>query len=81
MKKYKYCALTKYSSFLPDIIRIDEEYNITQYDVRTKKWVAAPDDISGIYTGDIESESITEEQANKIIERWNHIRSENLKKK
>ena len=80
MKKYKYHALTKYSSFLPDIIRIDEEYNITQYDVRTKKWIAAPDDILGIYTGDIESESITEEQANEIIKQTIAIREENLKK-
>lgn len=82
MKNYEYYALTKYSSFFPDVIRIDDNYNITMYDVRTQTWEVAPDDISigAILLGKVESEHITEEQANIIIERWIAIREENLKR-
>lgn len=81
MKNYKYYALTEYSSFLPRVIRMDENYNITIYDVKTSTWEPAPDDISlpAMIIGKVEADEITEEQANIFIARWHAVREENLK--
>lgn len=70
---YKYIAVTNGEIInCTDLLRIDENGVITQYDVDAKEWRSADSGMSGIYSGDIESEPITEAQAIEIIKRWSN---------
>lgn len=68
---YKYIAVTnstpKNSS---DLLRIDESGVIEQYDTKIKNWREADSEMYGIYSGDIECESISKAEAEEIIEMW-----------
>ena len=62
---YNYVAVTN-----GEILRIDKNGVIEQYDIDIKDWRIADNGMSGIYSGDIESEIITKSQADEIIKRW-----------
>lgn len=52
------------------MLRVYANGTIEQYDVKLKKWRNADTGTSGIYTGDIEVEPISKEQAETIVKRW-----------
>lgn len=67
---YKYIAVTNSTiDNCTALLRIDGEGAIEQYDKANKEWAAAQG-MSGIYSGDIECEAVSKEQAGEIIEKW-----------
>lgn len=68
---YKYIAVTTGELVnCTDMLRTDESGVIEQYDEKTKEWRSADSGMSGIYSGEIECEVITEKQAKEIMQRW-----------
>lgn len=67
----KYIAVTNGAIInCTELLRIDESGVIEQYDAITKEWRIAENGMSGIYSGEIECETITEKQADEIKQRW-----------
>lgn len=60
----------RYYETVADILRVDENGIIEQYDIKLKKWRPADRGMSGIYSGDIECTEISEAKADEIIKRW-----------
>ena len=71
--EYRYIALTKYSTTLPDLLRERTGEIMQQYNVKTDTWERASTEMYGIYTGEIESKAISEQEAFEIIHRWRRI--------
>lgn len=70
---YKYLAVT--NSTLENctaLLRVNEGGEIEKYNAKGKEWQAAYG-MSGIYSGDIECESINKAQADEIIQRWRNV--------
>lgn len=68
---HRYKAVTKGSiKNCSDLLRLDENCQIEQYNIKSKSWQDASGDMYGIYTGDIEYETISKKEAEKIIEAW-----------
>lgn len=66
---YKYIAVTNSTiEKCTALLRIAPDGVIEQY--KGEQWQAASSGMSGIYSGDVECETITKEQANEIIQRW-----------
>lgn len=68
---YKYVAITTGTLLsCTELLRIGESGVIEQYDAKTEKWQNADGGLSGIYSGNVESEPITESEAKEIMQRW-----------
>ena len=68
---YNYIAITNSTLInCTDLLRIDESGVIEQFDEIKNEWRSADSGMSGIYSGEIESEAITEAQAKEIMQRW-----------
>ena len=53
------------------LLRITKEGIIEQYYTEQKSWSLAQSGMSGIYCREVEGETITKEQADRIINAWN----------
>lgn len=68
---YNYIAVTRNTILnCTDLLRVAESGVIEQYDEKSQKWRDADNGMSGIYSGEIECETITEKQAKEIMQRW-----------
>lgn len=68
---YEYIAVTTGTlENCTDVLRISGNGIIEQYDIKTKKWRDADNGMSGIYSGDIECETIVKSECDTIIEKW-----------
>ena len=68
---YKYVAVTSGKiENSSEILRIAEDGSIEQFDIDLNDWREADAGMSGIYCGEIESETISKTQADEVIRRW-----------
>jgi len=68
---HRYKAVTKGSiKNCSELLRVNDRGQIEQYYIKSKSWQDAAGDMYGIYTGDIEYETISKKEAEKIIEAW-----------
>ena len=66
---YRYGAIPEARS-CGELIRISDEGVIEQYDLKSEKWRDADSEMYDIYSGDVEYDQISEEEANMIIKNW-----------
>ena len=62
--------MMRYLETATELVRIDDEGGIEQYDEKLKKWRYADSGMSGIYCGAIECDTISKEKAEEIITEW-----------